>query len=140
MSAGNDLMWKEAFVLVVTVFKRLRHNDENRTTERRNMNRLYFWFVLSFFLFACTLPVQGQIGSCSLCASALTEGIKLAKDDDLKCTAAQAAADCYKAAKCDNSDAADKAVSEHCAGSAILPATFLLSGLLLVSTVFQQWM
>ena len=59
MSAGNDLMWKEAFVLVVTVFKRLRRIDENRTTERRNMNRLYFWFVLSFFLFASTLPVQG---------------------------------------------------------------------------------
>ena len=34
--------------------------------------------------------------------------------------AAKAAADCYEAAKCDNSDAADKAVSEHCAGKDFL--------------------
>lgn len=49
MSAGNDLMWKEAFVLVVTVFKRLRHNDEDRTAQHEQV----IFLVCSVFFPVC---------------------------------------------------------------------------------------
>ena len=53
--------------------------------------------------------------------------------------AAKAAADCYKAAKCDNSDAADKAVSEHCAGKEFLKVCLYFVYSLIISLFKKKY-